>query len=160
LSIARYPPPETAIPIFGTFDVLLETMSMYADALNPVMFRRVNRSLIGEIISRWRVSSHSDSFEERFRALRTEGLVEGQVTFAGAYSSGAFGRALGAVRGVALTAVAATRRRSTLIAMYLMLSAFERRFLAGWGGDRYLLFRRLPYKGPTIRDRAIGSTIF
>jgi hypothetical protein len=51
LSIARYPPPDTAIPIFGTLDVLLETMSMYADALNPVIFRRVRRSLMGEMIS-------------------------------------------------------------------------------------------------------------
>jgi hypothetical protein len=82
---ARYPPPETAIPIFGRVEALPETLLMYASASNPEMFIRLSHSVIGAMVAFLRSCSHDVSSEDKFEASRMVGLVDGQDTEAGAY---------------------------------------------------------------------------
>lgn len=81
---ARYPPPDTAMPIFGNKVALLETRLMYEAASNPDILALERKSIIGCIVSFLRTLSQDVSSCESAEALRTDGGVAGQLTEAGA----------------------------------------------------------------------------
>ena len=91
---ALYPPPEAAIPMFGRIEALFRYWLMYVLASNPVMFTRVNHSIMGSTVTFRLTCSHAVSFGDNEFASLIVGLVSGQVTTAGAYPpDGEFGKA-------------------------------------------------------------------
>src|SRR6266536_667912 len=84
-NIALYPPPDTAIPMFGRVLGSLAILEMYSDASNPDIFARLRNEVIGAIVLFLRSESHAVSLVERVEADRITGRFEGQSTFPGAY---------------------------------------------------------------------------
>ena len=82
---ALYPPPDTAMPIFGSAVALALYLSMYAAASKPAMPRRESSSFIGATVLLRRRDSHSVSFADSESATRMVGRSAGQETLPGAY---------------------------------------------------------------------------
>lgn len=80
LSIARYPPPDTAIPILGSALALFLLSSMYESVSKPLIFILDSRSFIGSTVAFRRASSHCVSFWDNVPPVRMVGVAEGQST--------------------------------------------------------------------------------
>ena len=76
---ALYPPPETAIPIFGNIDVLLWWLLKYAFASKPAIFSRLRNCCMAGMVLFLRTCSHDVSCGDSPSALRNVGLFEGHA---------------------------------------------------------------------------------
>lgn len=105
---ARYPPPEAAIPIFGSAVALFLIPLIYDEASKPVIFILVNHEIIGSTVAFLLNCSHAVSFGESESASLIVGRFAGQGTTAGAYPpDGEFGNArLMAANGAAMASTA------------------------------------------------------
>ena len=91
---ALYPPPDTAMPTFGSCEVLLVWLSIYDAASNPSIVTCPKKSFIAETVLLRLSFNQSVSLDDNDEAARTEGRVLGQLTSFGVYPSGALGSAL------------------------------------------------------------------
>lgn len=83
-SMARYPPPDTAMAIFGSSLAFFVMPLMYDVVSKPEIFALERKDSIGVTVLFLLSSSHFVSLLDREEADRILGLSEGQVTFAGA----------------------------------------------------------------------------
>ena len=70
---ALYPPPDTAMAIFGNAETFPLIYWMYALASKPLIFARIRKSRIAQMVFALLFSSHSVSLELRDVDFRTVG---------------------------------------------------------------------------------------
>ena len=80
---ARYPPPESAIAIFGSAEAFCACLEMYESPLKFPKSNRPKKSRIGFTVLLRRTCNQEVSFGESLEALRIVGLLEGQSPAAG-----------------------------------------------------------------------------
>ena len=82
-NIARYPPPDIAMPMLGRADRLFSCVVMYDGPSKLGMLNLRSRSRIGLMVLASRVFNHCFSLPDKSPPSRTVGRVEGQSRCSG-----------------------------------------------------------------------------